>query len=416
MPANLTRSTDMLVSPGVIRDPCSIVSRRSFLQVVAGSALGWTYASPIGLAKSMTSESQLPRRSAQQIILIFLAGGPSQIDTWDPKPSAPVEFRNIDPSCATSVPGVWISQNLPGMAKRMHQVALVRSLSHDGPATHSAGLQLLMTGQCFYHHETAPDIGSVLSRLLGGTGDLPANVVLGGRLAQDFAAGGDGQTTTWLGPQHAPHFADLSSTANRSSVFDQSLDVQRETWQVQRQYGFHDLGRMCLQARRLVEHGVRIVTVNQFRSVLDQTTWDMHANGGRLNSTAADYRDTLCPQLDQALCGLLDDLSDRGLLAETVVAVCGEMGRSPVINRYGGRDHHTGAWSALLAGGPILPGVVVGSTDAFGANPETRPVTPAELSATLYHSLGIDAARTLGSGLTGTPWAVSAVEPINELF
>ena len=344
--------------------------------------------------------------------MIFLAGGPSQIDTWDPKPEAPVEYRNIHAACATSVPGTWVSENLPGMARRMHQVALVRSLSHDGPATHAAGQQLLMTGRCFHHNEPSPHLGATVSQLLGSTGDQPANVVLGGRLGSDFVGEGNGQTAAGSGSQHAPHFAGSSSPSRKSSELSQVLDVHRESWSTQQHYGFHDLGRMCLQARRLIESGTRVVTINQFGSVLDRITWDMHANGGRLNSTSADYRETLCPQLDQALCGLLDDLSERGLLSETVVAVSGEMGRTPLINRYGGRDHHTGAWSALLAGGPIQPGVVVGETDRYGAAPVSRPVTPAEFTATLYHALGVDAHRSD----SGIPGDVLNVAPIRELF
>lgn len=399
--------------PKIVTDRGSNVSRRSFLHAAAGCASGWMCSPQFGLANSAAPATSAPQTRAKQLIMINLAGGPSQIDTWDPKPEAPVEYRNFDPACVTSVPGVWISENLPGMAQRMQQVALVRSLFHDGPATHSAGQQLLLTGQCFYHHETAPSIGSVLSDALGRRGDLPANVVLGGRLTSDFIADGDGQTAAGLGRQHAPCMANDSAARNTSPLLNKTLDVQRESWNMRRQYGFHQLGEMCLQARRLVERGTRVVTVNQFRSVLDQTTWDMHANGGRLNSTAADYRATLCPQLDQALSGLLDDLSDLGLLSETIVAVSGEMGRTPLINSHGGRDHHTGAWSALLAGGPIQPGVVVGSTDACGATPATRPVTPAELCATLLHSLGVDSSRLT---TMGTRWAVVDAEPIRELF
>lgn len=406
----------MPLLPTIVTDSVSHVTRRSFLQAAAGGALGWTCATQLGLANTAVPAPISSRGQAKQLIMIFLAGGPSQIDTWDPKPDAPVEYRNIDPACATSVPGVWISGNLPGMAQRMHQVALVRTLSHTGPATHAAGQQLLMTGRAFYHDETASHLGSVFSQALGSSGDLPANVVLGGHLASDFVAEGNGQSAVWLNPCHAPYFAGVSTSIGEVSIPSAVLDAGREPWNVQQQFGFHQLGRMCLQARRLIERGTRVVTINQFGSVLDQTTWDMHTNGGRLNSTAADYRTTLCPQLDQALCGLLDDLSDRGLLSETVVAVSGEMGRSPLINGHGGRDHHTGAWSALLAGGPIQAGAVVGSTDAFGALPATRPVSPAELSATLYHSLGVDAKQIIGMGPTGIPQVVLDAEPIIELF
>ena len=390
------------------------VSRRTFLQAATATAAGWGAATQAGLARS--SLNQAVRRPARQAIVICLNGGPSQIDTWDPKPFADSSVRNFHPACQTSLPGVAISENLPGMAQRMHHVALVRSMHHDGAATHSVGTQLLLTGRSFLHQEAFPHWGSVASHLLGSTGPLPANVMLGGALGADFTSEGDGQTAAWLPSRHAPFCAGESAAITGSPLLRRALDVAQESAEVQQRYGRHDLGRMCLQARRLIERGSRVVTVNQFTSVIGRTTWDMHATGGRLTSTAADYRDILCPQLDQALCNLLDDLAASGLLSETIVAVCGEMGRSPQINRYGGRDHHTGAWSVLLAGGPIQAGQVIGSTDAHAEAPATRPVSPAELTATLFGALGINAAETSISGIDGRPLQVLNAEPVFELF
>lgn len=394
------------------------LTRRTFLQAASAGALcggAVTQASLTGAA--LQTES---RQRARQAIVICLNGGPSQIDTWDPKPFADSRVRNFDPACQTSLPGIAISENLPGMAQRMHQVALVRTMHHDGAATHSVGQQLLSTGNSFLHQTVFPHWGAVVSHLLGSSGPLPANVVLGGPLGCDFTSEGNGQTAAWLPSRTAPCWAG-DSTGSLAGTSDhplirRALDVELEPAMIRQRYGHHELGRMCLQARRMVERGTRVVTINQFAAVIGQTTWDMHASGGRLASTAADYRETLCPQLDQALCGLLDDLTASGLLSETIVAVCGEMGRSPLINRYGGRDHHTGAWTVLLAGGPIQAGQVIGSTDALGEAPVTRPVSPAELTATFYHTLGIDAAQSAIPGIDGRPVRVLAADPIFELF
>jgi len=128
--------------------------------------------------------------------------------------------------------------------------------------------------------------------------------------------------------------------------------------------------------------------LQQFDSVYDQSTWDMHANGGRLSGSHLDYQQTLCPQLDQSLSALLDDLRETGLMTETLLVVLGEMGRTPRINCYGGRDHHTGTWTGLIAGGPISGGQVVGTTDSMGEVPLDRPVTFAELGATIQRAMG----------------------------
>ncbi len=388
-------------------------SRRSFLTTAATGALGMSY---LGATESRRQDvAPFYSRPAKHVIFVFLVGGPSQIDTWDPKPHASSDVRNFDAACDTSMPGLQISENLPLMAQRMHQVSLVRSLHHEGPATHAAGQQQLMTGHCFYHNEAAPHWGSVVSLLLQQDGELPANIILGDPLVSEYSSVGSGQDSAWLSAEHQPCFVGGSSSSPFLGACRQSLDLRRESRQTRERYGSHDLGTKCLQARRLIESGARVVTVNQFSSVMDQTTWDMHANGGRLNSTAADYRSVLCPQLDQALSGLLDDLSDRGLLSETLVAVCGEMGRSPRINCYGGRDHHTGVWSGLLAGGPIRRGQVIGESDAMGEAPRSRPVTSAEFVATIYQALGISAADSKIPGPNGQPIAALNAVPIREL-
>jgi uncharacterized protein (DUF1501 family) len=171
-------------------------------------------------------------------------------------------------------------------------------------------------------------------------------------------------------------------------------------------YGRHELGENCLRARRLLESGVRWTQVNHFRSVSDGLSWDMHAGPQRLCTGFDDYAQVLCPQLDQALSALLIDLESRGLLAETVVAVVAEMGRSPKLNERGGRDHHTGAWTNLLAGGPIAGGRVIGATDRWGAEVIDRPASPGEFLASALHALGLAPAEASFCG----------ARPIAELF
>lgn len=347
-----------------VTNPLADYSRRKFLASTMGSALALAAGD---LLAAKTARLQIAAaRTASRLIFINLVGGPSQIDTWDPKPDADSSIRNFDPACATSVPGIFISENLPRLSRRMHLVSLVRSLHYAGPATHEAGQQLLMTGNCFFHNRPAPYLGSVFARLLGDQSSAPAPELLGGRLSPDTAGEIDIQTCE----------ASASMIHSLAPTSDE-------------RFGHSGLGRSCLQAIRLIERGTRVVMINHFTSVYDQPTWDMHANGGRLNSTPADYRQLLCPQLDLALSGLLDDLAECGLLSETVVAVAGEMGRSPRINRYGGRDHHTGVWSALLAGGPIPRGQVIGQSDACGEYPVSSPMTPAALWSMIGDAVGV---------------------------
>jgi hypothetical protein len=177
----------------------------------------------------------------------------------------------------------------------------------------------------------------------------------------------------------------------------------------------HTFGQSCLLARRLVEAGVRLVTVNMFETVYDTVTWDCHADGGSLGSTLEDYRRWLGPMLDQTLSALLDDLQSRGMLESTLVVAMGEFGRTPLLNSRGGRDHHTGAWSVLLAGGGIRGGTVIGRTDAWGMYPEERPVSPAELAATIYQLLGISPQTRLTLP-DGTSLPLADAEPIRELL
>ncbi len=169
-----------------------------------------------------------------------------------------------------------------------------------------------------------------------------------------------------------------------------AFDVAAETEGLRSRYGRNTFGQSCLLARRLVENGVRLVTVNMFDTVFNEVTWDCHADGGSLAVRLDDYKETLCPMFDLAYTALLDDLKQRGMLDTTLVLAMGEFGRTPQLNPRGGRDHWPGVWSVLFAGAGVRGGQVVGASDKIGGEPKNRPVTPAEVAASVYYGLGVD--------------------------
>ncbi len=180
-------------------------------------------------------------------------------------------------------------------------------------------------------------------------------------------------------------------------------------------YGRSRFGQNCLRARRLVERGVRFVTVNMFDTVFNETTWDIH--GSAPFSSISCYQNEVGPDFDTAYTALLEDLARRDMLETTMVLAFGEFGRTPKINPAGGRDHHPGCWTVLFAGGPIAGGRVVGTSDEIGYAPRDRPVSTAEIAATVYHGLGISLDTEL-AGPEGIPMRLvdHGVEPILELF
>jgi uncharacterized protein (DUF1501 family) len=179
-------------------------------------------------------------------------------------------------------------------------------------------------------------------------------------------------------------------------------------------YGKNTFGQSCLLARRLVESGVRVVTVNMFETVFGNVTWDCH--GSAPFSSLDDYSGELLPVLDRAISALVDDLHSRGLLESTLVVATGEFGRTPKLNAAGGRDHWPGVWSALLAGGGIRGGRVLGASDQIASEPAERPVSPQELLATMYHCLGISSDHQLQREAGETVSLVDEARPIGELL
>jgi hypothetical protein len=243
-----------------------------------------------------------------------------------------------------------------------------------------------------------------------------------------------GQSAGWLGDPYEPFHVDadpadpafapetvferairfFEESARSSSIMPDPFDLSGERGSVRDAYGPTSFGRSCLVARRLVESGVRVVTVNMFDTVFNRVTWDCH--GASPFSSLADYAEILLPTLDRALSALVDDLDARGRLESTLVVAAGEFGRTPMINASGGRDHWPGVWSIALAGGGVRGGQVVGASDSRAGSPADRPVTPQDVLATIYHSLGIDTTRHLSRPGGETYALVDDGVPIRELF
>jgi uncharacterized protein (DUF1501 family) len=195
----------------------------------------------------------------------------------------------------------------------------------------------------------------------------------------------------------------------------QAFDIGREKDGLRARYGWNTFGQSCLLARRLVEHGVRLVTVNMFDTVFNEITWDCHADGGSLPASLNDYKEMLCPMFDRTYTALLEDLYQRGMLDNTLVLAMGEFGRTPQLNPRGGRDHWPGVWSILFAGAGVKGGQVIGSSDKTGSEPKDQPVDPAHVAATVYKGLGIDLNTRL-PGPENRPMPLTEAAPIAELF
>ena len=454
---------------GDIRVPvCHGVTRRSFLEAGSAGIAG------LGLANALALEAagavNPAKEQIRNCITIFLVGSPGHLDTWDMKPEAPAEIRGKFRPIDTNVPGIQICEHFPMMARMMDKVALIRSLHHKTGATHENGQRWMMTGHDFNPDSIKPHCGSVISRVFGNRGTLPASVVLPGKIGNTGAGPLHGQQAGFLGSAHEPFFlgsdpaksdfrvADLSppkdepefrlnsrrdllrqiddvqrraetnSTLGRDTAYSrafqlltsaearQAFQLSEEKDDLRDRYGRNTLGQSCLMARRLIERGCRHVTVNHFDTVFGISCWDMHADGGGLNNTYADYERLLCPQFDLAYTALLQDLDQRGLLENTVVCVLSEMGRTPGLNARGGRDHHPNAWTNFLAGGPVKGGQVIGSTDKTGSRPQNNPVEPPQILASIYHAMGIDLDNTMMPGPGSRPIRLVEAEPISQLF
>lgn len=384
----------------------SIMTRRNALRLGLGAVTaGVTTAA---YATAPASESQ---GTAKACILLYMVGGPSQIDTWDPKPGRPTggEFRSI----RTTMPGVHVSEHLPGLARRSKDLAIIRSLSYR-EGNHARARYLMHTGFVPAGGARHPGLGSFVHAAQAPGASLPGNI----------AVGGPGHKAGLLGPAHDPFVvsnptrtvrnveSDMSAArldarldmwsalqgdfaAGRSpnavqghdAVVEQAIrmmraeeleafDLSQEPRSVSERYGPGKFGQGCLMAKRLVERGVPFVEVQM-------GGWDTHENNFERVAT-------LSAELDTAMSALLDDLKSSGLLDETLVLWMGDFGRTPRINARGGRDHYPRVASAVLAGGGINGGQVIGATDPDGFSVTERPVSVADLHRTVHTKLGLD--------------------------
>ncbi len=395
-------------------------TRRDFLRIGGLGALG------LGLSGRVAGSVDLPSEGA--VILLMMVGGPSQLDTFDPKPDAPVEIRGPFRSIETAVPGVRVVEHLPGIARRMDRLTLIRSLHHAAAPIHETGLQLLGTGQLCKVGDDRPHFGSVAARRLGSSGGLPPFVVLPRSIGETGVSIPNGQGSGPLGRSFEPFVLgddpgsrqyDFKAALDRSRRFlDEApeltsagaptrsshlaFDLDAERSSTREAYGRSTFGQGCLLARRLVESGVRVVVVNMFQTVFGASSWDAH--GRNPFSTLDDYARSVLPAFDRAFSALVDDLGSRGLLESTLVVAAGEFGRTPKVNASGGRDHWPGVFSALMAGGGTRGGRAIGASDRLASEPVDRPVVLPELVATMAQALGLD------------PREVGGAFPIAEVF
>lgn len=461
------------------------ISRRELLGT-AVSGLGLTLTgllSARGLARPIDTDGLPPLRSC---IIVFYYGGPSHLDTYDLKPNAPKEVRGEFQPIQTTVPGLFVCEHLPHMARCIHKTAVIRSMHHTNRLHDSASTEALTGRQSPVgdREEFAPIkqffpcYGSTLNHLRqdlrlevphaalpfvfhnvvdtpcqgGGflgtkydplqinvdpdnqrysagalslpEGRSPETVTDRRRLLESLQAGA---RVPVVGPTSGSwsHYSDRAYQLLGSQVFRQALDLSLESREMRDRYGYGPLpvsqgegndgvgygrqmrGQNLLVARRLVEAGVPFVNVYDFRQ--QGQNWDSHAKN------FAQHKTHLLPLADRSLSALIDDLDDRGLLESTLVVGMGEFGRTPTINKDGGRDHWPDCYSVVLAGGGVRGGTVHGSSDRIGALPASDPVTPADLAATIFWRFGIDPTSEIHD-LTGRPWRIADGQPIRGLF
>ncbi|MCA9105232.1 MAG: DUF1501 domain-containing protein [Planctomycetales bacterium] len=421
----------------------------------------WSAASTATLDASTGDD---PASASHSCIFVLLQGGPSHIDLWDPKPLAGSDVRGSFAPASTSVPSVHFTELVPEMAKRFDQFSVVRSVSHPF-ANHIAGTYITLTGSYNQqdrdreaHGDDFPGPGAILPHLQPPRTEVPASISLPNWLSIPGPSNRmPGQYGGFLGAVRDPFVLEgdpngdgfdplglksgsalpierlddrrgllteldvasrwLDSEVRRSGdrylqsafelvcsgKFRTALDLGRESDETRDRYGRNKLGQSFLLARRLIEAGVRWVSINEFNQ-----KWDTHGDLVRR------YQD-IVPPLDRAYGALLDDLSRLGLERECMVCLGGEFGRTPKINPQAGRDHWPNAYSMLLAGGKVRGGVAWGETDAQGAEVAAQGVRPADVLATLWQHLGIDPKTTIHDRLD-RPYLVSEGRVLYELM
>jgi hypothetical protein len=424
---------------------CEGFYRRDFLKIGAAGLMGLSLPDLLRLEARAAQKKDAPKKTANAVIMVWLAGGPATIDMWDLKPDAPEGIRGSFKPIATKADGVSISEHLPKMAAVADKVTIVRSLAHTIPS-HGPATIFMTTGNKPTPALHYPALGSLATKLLRAEKGVPPYVSFG------EIRGGTGGTAGYLGTAYNPFIIegagtgkgkgqtagnlrvrgitlptgftleeledrdnllkDLDQTFRKTdrnadlvdgldAFHKQALDILRsdttkkafnlalEKDEVRERYGKTPFGQGALAARRLVEAGVRFVTITL-------GGWDTHGK----NFDALKTR--LLPNLDTTLSALVGDLADRGMLDKTIVYCCGEFGRTPKVNKNNGRDHWARSMAVVLAGGGFKKGYAHGTTDANGMAPATEPCTPDDVSATMFRCLGIDPHLELSTS-TGRP-------------
>lgn len=444
---------------------CNGATRRDFLQVGTLGAIGLSLPHLLAARDKGLTDGDDDRAA----IMIFNLGAPSQLDTFDMKPDAPAEIRG--PFQPISTKGDFqLSEILPQHAKVADKFSLVRSCQHKGAAVHDAGWQIMQTGRLFSGGIDTPHAGAVVSYLRGRKTDLPPHVVLPEKMGRGGGNLPNGQAGGFLGKAHdpfelaadpsQPNFkvpdllpppeigpARLERRKRLRQIVDETVknfeasedaallddnfqaayrlmtspeardafDLTKEKQSTRERYGMTRFGQCCLLARRLIEAGVRFVTINTFLTVFDEITWDIH--GSKPFTSIEGMKEVVAPLYDQGYSALIEDLDQRGMLDKTLVCNLAEFGRTPRVNPAGGRDHWPQCFTVYFAGGGVQGGRVIGASDPIGAVPADHPVGPADVVGTIFHSLGFDLETHL-PGPAGRPFPLVdfGTKPILDLF
>jgi Protein of unknown function (DUF1501) len=427
---------------------CDGIPRRDFLRIGALAGIGGL-SLPGFLSMASTGGVNANAR-AKAAIFVRLGGGPSHMDTFDLKPDAPSTHRGEFNEIATNVPGIRISEHLPKLARCADKFAILRGVSHT-LAAHELGTLYMGSGNRPLPSLQFPTYGAVVSREMKGVEHLPSFVAVpsAGNNPTGYLGVEYGPFETGAQPQPGKameirglslkngvtledvdrrqdlvkrydtafgsyahedkilagmdQFGQKAYQMMRSPKSREAFDLSKESMSISGLFGKDGFSQSCLLATRLVESGVRFVTVNI-------GGWDTHQNNW------ATLKDRLCPSLDGGLSGLFNALDQKGLLESTAVFVTGEFGRTPKINQRGGRDHYPRAMFCVLAGGGIKGGQVIGASDAKGEGPKDKAITPDDVAATFYKSLGIDPRKEYNTPSGRPVMIVRYGEPIKELI
>jgi hypothetical protein len=441
---------------------CDGLTRRSFVQ---SGLLGLGGMQLVDWLRFNADGAVQPERRDASVILFWLSGGPGHMETWDPKPDAPREFRGPFGATATSVPGIHFGELMPKQASIAEHLAVLRTVNH-GSGDHTKGNHWMLTGfegPAFNapdnRQQRRPAMGSVVSRvkgsnqagiptylgvphLRGGTDNLfHYSAYLGGG-HNPFVLNADPNTTDYqVRNLKLPESLPLERLEDRRSLLKsldtsrrqldplmqdmdehmqnalellagakarEAFDISAEKELVRDAYGRHTFGQSALLARRMVERGATFVTVNC-------VPWDHHGSANRLPTEEGAKQ--LIPPLDVAIAALVQDLRDRGLFEKTLVVAMGEFGRTPRINQFAGRDHWGRTFSVMMAGGGMRMGQAIGRSSDRGEDVVQRPLDPQDVVATIYHHLGIDGSRvTFHDRLDRPLRAIEDGAPIRELL